>query len=124
MLKTKGCPMWHSILLGALLCPLAFSQMTVTGTINGTVTDPTAKVIAGARVTATSTTTSEPRTAVANESGDFNLVALQPGTYNLRVEFPGFKGYEKRGVVVTANEHVALGNIMLQLGIQPLTQLA
>lgn len=53
---------------------------------------------------------------MANEVGAFTVVALQPGTYRLRIEHPGFKAYERREIVVSANERVALGDLMMQLG--------
>lgn len=116
MVETKPGPLGQLLLLGALACALASAQMTVTGTISGTVTDPSGQAIPGAKVTVTSTSTSEPRSAAANEFGAFNVVAVQPGTYNLRVEHPGFKAYERRGVVVSANERVALGDVVMQIG--------
>ena len=103
-------------LFGALTCALMNAQMTVTGSISGNMTDPSGQALAGAKVTVLSTTTSEPRTAVANETGAFNLVAVQPGIYTLRVEHPGFKVYERRELVVSANERVSLGDIMMQIG--------
>ena len=83
MLNTKPCRLF---LLGALTCALITAQMTVTGSISGNMTDPSGQALAGAKVSVLSTTTSEPRTAVANETGSFNLIAVQPGVYTLRVE--------------------------------------
>jgi len=91
MLNRINRRLWQDVLIAALTSGLLSAQMTVTGTISGSVTDPSGQAIASAKVTATSTTTSEPRTAAANEVGAFNLVALQPGTYNIRVEHPGFR---------------------------------
>ena len=116
MSKAKRWCFGSYILLGALAVAPLFAQMTVTGTITGTVTDPSGELIAGAKVTVTNASTLEPRSASANEEGAFNLVALQPGVYDLRVEHAGFKAYERRGVVVSANEHVALSDIVLQIG--------
>src|SRR4051812_10030864 len=113
VLNTKPCRLF---LLGALTCALITAQMTVTGSISGNMTDPSGQALAGAKVTVLSTTTSEPRTAVANETGSFNLIAVQPGVYTLRVEHPGFKVYERRELVVSANERVSLGDIMMQIG--------
>jgi hypothetical protein len=116
MPKTTSRRWFQYLLLAALSGAPLLSQMTVTGTVSGTVTDPSGQVIPGAKVTLTSTTTSEPRSAAGNEIGEFHVVAVQPGTYNLRVEHAGFKAYERRNVVVSANEHVALGDIMMQIG--------
>ncbi len=92
------------------------AQMTTTGSISGTVLDPSGNVVAGAKVTLTSQRTSESRTATSNEIGAFTLLAVQPDTYNLRVEQAGFKIYERTGVVIAANERVALGDIKLDIG--------
>jgi hypothetical protein len=92
------------------------AQMTITGTITGNVVDPTGQAVANAKITVTSVSTSEARTGIANEFGVFTLVAVQPDTYNLRVEQHGFKTYSRNGLVVSANERVAIGDIMLQVG--------
>ncbi|MBZ5625052.1 MAG: carboxypeptidase-like regulatory domain-containing protein [Acidobacteriia bacterium] len=116
MLKKRIRQIGHGLLCAAFACGLLSGQMTVTGTISGTVVDPSGQVIAGARITLTSVRTSDTRTGLANEVGVFNLVAVQPDTYNLRVEQRGFKAYERRGVVISANERVATGNIVLEIG--------
>ena len=99
-----------------LTCGLLSAQMTTTGNITGTVIDPSGNVIAGAKITVTSEKTSEARTAASSETGSFSLLALQPDTYNLRIEQHGFKVYQRSGVVIAANERVALGNLTLQIG--------
>jgi len=93
-----------------------FAQMTVTGSIVGTVTDPSGQVVAGAKVTLLSEKTGDVRIATANEIGVFNFVAVQPDTYSLKVEHSGFKTSQRTGLLVSANEHVAAGDIQLQIG--------
>lgn len=104
-------------LMAVALCagPLA-AQMTISGTITGTVVDSSGQVVAGAKLTLTSPKTGDARSAQANDVGAFNLTAVQPDTYNLRVQSAGFKAYERSGVVVSANERVALGEVTLQIG--------
>jgi len=116
MLNAKTRQPWQCFLLGALTCALISAQMTVTGNIAGTVIDPSGQSIAGAKITLTNTSTSEPRSTVTNELGAFSLLAMQPGTYTMRVEHPGFKVHERRAIQVSANERVALGDIVMQLG--------
>src|SRR5690242_16699003 len=106
MLSTTTRHVAQLLLVGALCCASISAQMNVTGTISGNVGDPSGQAIAAAKVTVTNTNTSETRTATANEVGAFNLIAVQPGTYNLRVEHPGFKAHERRGLVVSANERL------------------
>jgi hypothetical protein len=60
--------------------------MTVTGTISGTVLDPSGQIVPAANVTLSSEKTGDRRTAAANGSGFFNFVAVPPDMYSLRVE--------------------------------------
>ncbi len=104
---------WGLLLAAAAILP---AQMTVTGTITGNVVDPTGQAVANARVTLTSVSRSEARSALANELGTFTIIAVQPDTYTLRIEQPGFKAYTKSGLTVSANERVAVGDVILQVG--------
>ncbi len=90
--------------------------MTTTGFIEGRVLDPSGKSVAGASVTLTSEATKEVRTASSGESGAFTFTAVQPGTYAVKAGHPGFKSFERSGVVVSANEHVSVGDAVLQVG--------
>src|ERR1041384_6276779 len=104
------------LLIVGLCCWLLPAQMTITGTVSGNIVDPSSQVIPGAKITLTSVRTSEVRTGVTNEAGAFTINAVRTGTYNLRIEQKGFKVYESRGLVVGANERLALGDIVLQIG--------
>ncbi len=110
----------RSLLGCALLTVLSagdiFAQMTTTGTIGGTLTDPSGKTVPGATVTVTSESTKELRSATSSESGAFSFQAIPPGSYTVKAEHPGFKTFDRTGVVVSANEHVSLGEIALQVG--------
>ncbi len=110
----------RSLLRCALLATLSlgptFAQMTTTGSIEGTVMDPSGKSIPGAKVTLISETTKDLHSLNSSESGAFTFTALVPGSYTIKAEHPGFKGFERTGIVVTANEHVALGQVPLQVG--------
>jgi hypothetical protein len=105
-----------TVLIGVTVAGDLFAQMTVTGTLSGTISDPSGQVIVGAIVSVTSEKTGDVRTATSNEAGSFNLVALQPDTYSVKVEHPGFKAAQRTGVVVSANEHLSLTGLTLQIG--------
>jgi hypothetical protein len=102
-------------LLFLLLCGEAAAQL-VTGTINGSLVDQSGQAVAGAKVTVTNERTGLQREATSNEEGAFNFPALQPGSYTVRVERQGFRTVERTGVVLTANDKLALGNIELTVG--------
>lgn len=64
---------------------------TTFATITGAITDPTGAVIAGAKVTATSPSTSYTFTAQSNEAGNYTIRQMLPGEYTVRVQAAGFK---------------------------------
>src|SRR5499426_959202 len=73
------------------LCPvLSFSQ-TSNATVGGTVQDATGAFIPGVSVTATNTGTGIVTTVVSNEAGAYQFASLQPGTYEIKAELPGFQ---------------------------------
>ncbi|HLV01935.1 MAG TPA: TonB-dependent receptor, partial [Acidobacteriota bacterium] len=88
----------------------------VTGTITGTVVDATRSNIPGASVILENQQTGEARNTVSNDTGNFVFTAVPPGTYRVAVEIPGFKRYEQSGIVLSANERLPLGSIVLEVG--------
>ena len=110
---------WSKLLQGLFCLLLAggpAAAQTVTGTISGTVVDASDSAIAGAAVTITNAKTGNKRTVTTNESGGFSVPALQPDVYTLKIEHSGFRALERRNVVLSANETLALGRIALEVG--------
>jgi hypothetical protein len=97
------------------LAPLTNAQ-TITGSISGNVTDSTGGMIPGATVTLTSEKTGQARGSATDSEGRFSFAALQPGAYALKVERQGFQTLEQRGIILSANENLALGDLKLQPG--------
>jgi Carboxypeptidase regulatory-like domain len=63
------------------------------GVIEGVVKDMNGSAITNATVKATQTSTGAEITATTDANGRYRLRGLPPGTYNVRVESPGFKSY-------------------------------
>ena len=63
---------------------------TITGSVNGTVTDPSGSVIPNAKVTATNVDTGVATFSTTNNDGIYNIRFLQIGNYKVTVESPGF----------------------------------
>jgi Carboxypeptidase regulatory-like domain len=85
--------MRHTLILATaflLSAAAAFSQ-TITGSITGTVMDPSGAAIPGARITATNLSTNLSTTVASNSAGVYNLLFLPIGTYRLEVEAANFK---------------------------------
>jgi hypothetical protein len=69
----------------------AFAQGGTTGRIDGTVKDKSGAVIARAEITVVSRATGEERKAISDTTGDYAVLLLPPGIYQVRVAAAGFK---------------------------------
>ncbi|HXE09324.1 MAG TPA: TonB-dependent receptor [Acidobacteriaceae bacterium] len=78
------------------------AQASGTGSIAGTVTDPSGAVVAGASITAVNTLTGVKTTTTTTASGHFVISLLQPGTYSVIVAAPSFATLTQQNVVVDA----------------------
>jgi hypothetical protein len=75
----------------ALLMFTAFGRaQTVTGTITGTVTDPSGAVIPGAHIVAVNTDTGVNSSATSDSAGVYRIGFLPIGRYQVSVEATGF----------------------------------
>lgn len=91
------------------------AQTTVSqGSIQGTVTDPTGAVVAGAKITITNKATGQVINQTSTGSGAYNSGGLFPGDYIVRVEAKGFRTVEEPITVQTTV--TASGNIKLEVG--------
>ena len=86
----------------------AMAQGTVTGGINGTVTNPNKEVIAGATVTAKNNGTSKEASVTSDDNGSFKLTNLEPGTYTVSVNASGFAPFTNENVVVEVGRATTL----------------
>jgi hypothetical protein len=94
-------------LIGLLLSPMVHAQQS-TGSINGSVRDPTGAVIPQAAITLTNTATSVVRTNASNESGVYVFSNVQPGIYSLAASKGGFQKVVENGIVVQVNQTLKL----------------
>ena len=85
------------------------------GQILGRVTDQSGAVVIGATVKAVNTGTNVATTAITNESGDYALPFLIPGTYNVYAQMAGFKDFEQEGIALRVADKLTL-NISFQVG--------
>ena len=94
---------------------LSAQSQAFTATINGTVTDRSGSVVAGAKITLTSAERGITRSFVTKDSGTYTITLLPPADYSLKVEQPGFQTYEQRGISLAAGAS-ATQDIVLSVG--------
>jgi outer membrane receptor protein involved in Fe transport len=84
----------------------AFAQSTTTGALTGTVTTEGAP-LPGATVTVSSPAAQGTRTVVTDANGNYNIPALPPGDYTVRVELQGLQTVTRTArVTVTGTSRV------------------
>jgi hypothetical protein len=105
-----------SLTLGiAIVASSAFAQVT-SGTIFGTVKDPSGATIKDASVTIANPSNGIMRAVMTGNDGNFVAPNLYPGTYNIEVEAKGFKKLEKTGIVLSAADNLGAGDFVLAVG--------
>lgn len=95
------------------LTAMSFAQ-TESARIQGTVTDATGAVVAGATVKVTSVGTGRQVTATSASDGSFTILSLQPGRYSIEVTATNFKT-TKQDVTLEVAQNAAL-NFALEAG--------
>jgi hypothetical protein len=99
--KRSTLRMLSYILLAVLLAiPFSLHAQQNSGTITGSVTDPSGAAIPGATITVTNTATADKVTAKADGQGNFTVAQLPVGTYEVHVTQGNFKEYVETGVQV------------------------
>src|SRR5258706_619027 len=85
--------------------------------ISGQITDQTGAAIAGAKVRAIQKSTNQVTESVANHEGFYAIPYLQPSTYDIEVEAPGFDKLRQSNVTLMVAEkldlpiRVTVGNV-------------
>jgi hypothetical protein len=123
--------------LGKLLCTLAIaifagvnaSAQQITGSIRGTIVDPSGGLVQSALVSAKQDETGLSRTAMTDRAGAYILLELPVGHYQLQVEAKGFQRYIQQGIGLNVNEtaiipvHLVVGTETQQVQVTADAQL-
>ncbi len=101
------------IAIAAFSAALADAQQF--GEVTGTVTDSSGAVVAGASLTVTNTATQQVRTVPTNDTGNYSVPYLVPGSYQVKAEKQGFKVSARNAVDVQVGG-VARIDFRMELG--------
>src|SRR5882724_7197031 len=92
------------ILMAALFvmtfAALLSAQSTTDGAIGGTIFDGNGAVIPKAQVLVRNNGTNAEQTVTTDDSGSYRVIKLQPGSYTVSVNHPGFSAYKAEQVIV------------------------
>lgn len=103
----------------ALTGPLLKAE-SPTGSLRGEVTDPSGALVPGARIQVSNDHLSA--TLWADETGQWVVAGLEPGTYEVAVSSDGFAPFDKAGLVVSPGDQTELeANLDLATLMQEIT---
>jgi len=85
-----------------LVCP-ALVPAATTGSISGTVRDPSGGVIPGVSLSVVNPATGVQNKAVTDNKGFYSFPSLPVGRYDLRLMAPGFHEQERKGLTIDAD---------------------
>jgi outer membrane receptor protein involved in Fe transport len=118
MINKSLCGTAVALVLLSLCCSVgtrsAFGQATATGTIQGTVFDPTQAIITAADVEITNKATGDKRVVTTNGEGNYRFDLMPAGAYSVKITKTGFSAVVQNlnllvGQTVTANATLTPG---------------
>src|SRR5262249_52999597 len=122
----SGPPSVFRLGLGALVlacclgvCAAPSTAQVLYGSVVGNVKDSSGATTPGATVTITNKATSLSREVTTTASGDYEIVNVLPGTYDLKVSLQGFKEALKTDVPVSAGN---ISRVEMTLEVGQLTE--
>lgn len=101
--------------LGALLVSAPVFAQSYLGGVRGSVVDPGSAAVTSAKVSLVDEASGVIRATLSNSEGEYNFSQVVPATYTVAVESPGFKKFERKHVIVSTQEFIAL-DLKLEVG--------
>src|SRR5260370_17480092 len=105
----------RSFLLAAVAMVCVLQAQDFRATLNGRVTDPHDAPVAGALVSLRDVDKNETLRQTADAEGNYVFPLISPGSYELTVTHPGFKGYKRAGLTLSVNQ-AATVDLKMELG--------
>jgi hypothetical protein len=103
------------ILLFLIVVPSTVYPQAGTGTLTGTVIDPSKAALPGVRITLRDPATGFTRETLTNVTGHYSIPGLRPGTYDVTAEVSGFRKHSQTGFRIEVDQ-IARLDIGLEVG--------
>src|SRR5450759_1892332 len=114
-LRGKMKPLLSVFMLIACLATGLIAQ-DISGTISGTILDPSGATVPNAKVTITNTDRNQVvRTITTDATGAYSAPLIPVGQYSVKVEVKGFKTETRTGIALNVSDDLKI-NITLQVG--------
>lgn len=115
-ITSNAAKLFFAVAMLAVFTVSSFAQsQSNAADLTGTVVDPTGAVVAGATVTARGVGTGITRNTASDSQGNFQLLALPPGAYDITGEASTFKRTVISGIRLTVGQAAEL-TIRLEVG--------
>ncbi|HVO62402.1 MAG TPA: TonB-dependent receptor [Terriglobales bacterium] len=98
-----------------LVASLDMFAQQITGSLRGSISDPSGAVVQNAKVTAQQVETGLARTVTSDRMGGYVIVELPVGHYQIEVQAKGFQRYLRQGISLDVNQ-MAIVNVQLPVG--------
>ncbi len=107
--ETRGFLKWAalSVLVLSVGVISAFGQID-RGAIVGRVLDASGAAVTKASVTVTNTATGVSQTTPVNDSGEYQVLALIPGVYSVKVTADGFEGAVRNNITLHVQDRLSI----------------
>lgn len=85
------------------------------GGVRGNISDPAGAMVIQAKVALTDDSTGIARTTLTSTTGEYSFSSVNPSTYTLVVQSPGFRTFEQKGIIVSTQQFLTL-DVKLEVG--------
>ena len=109
----------HAVLIGFAVTVLSLSGIararaqSNAATLTGTVVDQTKAVIPKARIVITNEASGVIRSTITDGRGQFSMIGVSVGTYDLAVSAPGFKSLVRKNMAVHIGDQLELADLVM-----------
>jgi len=104
-----------ALIIGVLLSTAPTHAQVAGASLSGTVTDTSARVVAGAQIAIKNVSTGVIVAATTNSEGFYTSANLLPGEYTVRVSAEGFNTEERTGILLTVGAQQVF-DLVLKVG--------
>jgi hypothetical protein len=114
----RTCVKWLGLFCSATMLSFLVTsagRAQVSGVISGTARDSSGGVVPGVNVTVQNLETGAARAAVTDRAGDYSVLSLPVGRYEVRAQKDGFRTEVRRGITLAVGQEATV-DLVLQLG--------